>query len=278
MEQLSTGEFERVRRLVPDAHEAGHMAFAHSVLDGTMPGTVLVDTASAPASAIICNESGFWHAIGRADASFATEAASALPALVRYPGTAVWASTEAWDAALGTVFGTRRHRLEFHAPATFPPRPELPSRFRLAPIDVATAAKFEGAVDPWVVSIWGGPERFVERAFGTAVLDGERLAGFCCPCAVGGAAGFVEAEVEVGTNDAYRRQGVARAASIDFFNECQRRGYVPSWTCSGDNIASHRLALALGFQFARSIGGYVVEKAMGVGGDGRWRPAIEGPD
>lgn len=278
MERLLPPEFERLRPLVPHPHAAGHMAFVHSVIDGTMAGVAFADRADSPKSAIVCNEGGFWHAIGEPSTRLAREAAGELPGLVRYPGTAVWASTPAWDAALGEVFAVRRERLEFTVPEGFPARPVLPARFHVVPIDAAIAGKFEGAVDPWVVAIWGGPERFVERAFGTAVFDGERLAGFCCPCAVGGGEGFVEAEVEVGTNDAYRRQGVARAASIDFFNECQRRGYVPSWTCSGDNIASHRLALALGFQFARSIGGYVIEKAMGVGGDGRWRPAIEGPN
>jgi GNAT superfamily N-acetyltransferase len=271
MERLSPPEFERLRPLVPHPHAAGHMAFVHSVIDGTMAGVAFADRADAPRSAIVCNEGGFWHAIGEPKAQLAREAAGELPGLVRYPGTAVWASTPAWDAALGEVFAVRRERLEFMAPEGFPARRALPERFHVVPIDAAIAAKFEGAVDPWVVAVWGGPEGFAERAFGFAVMDGDRLASFCCPCAVGGPEGLIEAEVEVGTSDAYRRMGLARAASIEYFEECQRRGLVPSWTCAADNSASHRLALSLGFRLARSVGGYAIEREMERDRDGKWR-------
>ncbi|MFN8508182.1 MAG: GNAT family N-acetyltransferase [Dehalococcoidia bacterium] len=276
MEQLSPSEFERLRPLVPHPHAAGHMAFVHSVIDGTMPGTAFADRADNPRSAIVCNEGGFWHAVGEPDAAFARDVAGELPALVRYPGTAVWASTPGWDAALGEVFALRRERLEYTTPEQFAPRRALPRGYRIAPIDAAIAGKFDGAVDPWVVKIWGGPERFAERAFGFAVMDGERLTSFCCPCAIGGPVGLVEAEVEVGTNDAYRRMGLARAASIDYFEECQRRGLRPSWTCGADNIASHHLAISLGFRLARSVAGYAIESEMERDGDGKWRIAATG--
>lgn len=154
MEQLSPSEFERLRPLVPHPHAAGHMAFVHSVIDGTMPGAAFAESAGSPRSAIVCNEGGFWHAIGEPDARFAREVAAALPALVHYPGTAVWASAPAWDAALAEVFALRRERLEYTTPAGFPPRPALPRGFRIEPIDAAIARKFEGAVDPWVVAVW----------------------------------------------------------------------------------------------------------------------------
>lgn len=267
---LERGQFGCVRQLLPAPGEAGHLAFAHAVLDGSQAGEVLVDDAVQPRSAVVANVHGFWLAAGEPSAALVAASVPELAALVREP-TALWATTEAWDAALATVFTGRQLRNEYRFSGGAAPAGPLPADYRLVDLDAAIAARFAGRVDPWVVAAWGGPGAFPDPAFGAAMLDSSgALASFCTTCAIGGPPGHVEAEVEVGTWDGARQRGLATAAGMDFLRQCRERGLHPAWTCAADNEASHRLAVRLGFAFTRQVAGYPIGSRMAVASTGQW--------
>ena len=132
----------------------------------------------------------------------------------------------------------------------------MPDGFTLLPLDPPIAEKFRGTVDPWVVDIWGGPQVFGARIFGWAVMRGDELASFCTFCGLGGG----ETEIEIGTNDSYRRLGLAYAAGRAFIQTSTARGFRPAWTCSTGNTGSERLAEKLGFVPFRQVTGYPIER------------------
>jgi GNAT acetyltransferase len=258
MQVLAPHQFAAVLPLVPTAREAGHLAMAHAVIEGTMPGHVLADRVDSPRAAFVLNHSGFHTAFGAPP----REPIEALVTLLATqlvspePGLLVDVSGR-WAAALRGLLPGDFLRDEYHAPAALPaPRP-LPAGYRLVPITAAIARQFDGAVDPWVVRIWGGPEAFVARAFGFAVLapDGA-LASFCTTLAIGGG----EAEVEVGTNEAHRARGLAHAASCAFMAAASARGLVPAWTTSADNRPSQRLAASLGYVRFRQVACFPIQR------------------
>lgn len=252
---MPASAYPLIRALVPVAEEAGHMAFVHALLDGTMPGRVFADDVDRPRSAIILPDNGFCFGIGAADEALVV---AILPGILAQPSpepALLWATTGAWALVLGRHLKEPRTRNEYHyAPMLPQPAPRMPPGFRLRPLDfeVASDPQFGKGIDPWVVRNWGGPKSFVERCFGWAVMSPEGLAAICTACSIGGG----EAEVEIGTAFAYRERGLAYAAALAFVAECERRNLRPAWTCATGNAGSERLAEKLGFVLFREVTGY----------------------
>lgn len=244
--------------LVPPSSEAGHMTFVHAMLEGRQRGQVWVDDAGQPRSAVVMSDADFCVAIGEARGDLVAASLPAMMAECRAEKPQLLASTPAWEAALNPLSAVKRPRNEYHfrglpeAMASLRP----PGGYKLVPLDADIARKFEGRVDPWVVRIWGGPGRFVEEAFGWAVMRGDELASFCTACAIGGR----EAEIEIGTADDSRKLGLATVAGAAFIRSCFERRLDPAWTCEVGNTGSERLAEKLGFEFFRTIGGYALPR------------------
>ncbi len=256
--RLAPSEFQHVLPLIPLG--IGHVSFSHAVIEGTMAGQVWVDDPENAATAIVMSDADFCLAFGEPRGDLVGESLDELLAANRAEKPELWATTDGWAEALAFL-GSAASRNEFHfdgLPDGGARRP-LPPGYRLAPLDASLATTFaEAGVDPWVVHIWGGPERFAKEAFGCAVLDDSgALASFCTTCSIGGG----EAEVEIGTADAHRRQGLAAIAGAAFISDCRERGLVPAWTCAAGNAGSNRLAEILGFRFARTIAGYPLSRS-----------------
>jgi RimJ/RimL family protein N-acetyltransferase len=255
MPELHPAGYASVRPLVPPSHDAGHMTFAHAVLDGTLPARVFVDDVAAPRTALICPDCGFFLALGAPSAGFVD---ALVPELARdsvdRPNEAslIVASTPAWEAALDGVLRTKERRNEYHYEPRGTSAPRLSGGLRLEPIDEGIARQFGFGIDPWVIRTWGGPAGFVARSFGLAVMAGDELAAICAACALGGG----EAEIEIATDPRYRRRGLAVAAGEAFIAECSRRGLVPAWTCASRNEPSVRSAARLGFVQFRDVACY----------------------
>ncbi len=238
------------------------MAFVHAVIEGSMPGFALVDTARSPGSAIVGNLGGFWFALGAPHAGLAM---AAVPTFAgRVPPdepTGLWCSTDGWEALLDPLLPAKQWRYEYHFDR--PPKevPGTPAGMELRTIDSAIAGKFGGGTDPWVVKIWGGPEAFAERSFGVALLREGELVSFCAACAIQADGWDGEAEIEIGTDAAFRRKGLAVITGAAFIAECARRRLRPAWTCAADNEASRRAATRLGFREFRRVPGYVIRAA-----------------
>lgn len=258
---LDPAQFTRVRPLIPSPHDAGHMAFGHAVIDGLMPGSVIVDDLVIPRGAVIENDCDFHVAIGEPPASGIATLAREIVEANRAGRGDVWCSNERWADALRPFFGEPRWRNEYHAPETLPASRELPAAYALVPIDARLAARFaEDGVDPWVVEIWGGVEAFVQQTFGfAAVTDAGRLAAFCTFCGLGGG----EAEIEIGTSPEHRQKGLAYAVAVPFMAEARTRGIDPAWTCASDNTPSARLAESLGYQLFRKVEGFSIASYRG---------------
>jgi RimJ/RimL family protein N-acetyltransferase len=271
MYPLSSDAFGRIEPLIPPASEAGHMAFCWSLLNGSMPGEIFVDDPGSPRTALVLNHGGFWHAIGEPRPDLVSAFIPEIIAnhLAPWPA-ALWSSTDAWANALDPLFAKHDERIEFHfsgeslAPGT------PPDGYQLEPLNAGIASRFEGAVDPWVIEIWGGPEAFSRNAFGFALMSGDSLKSFCTACAIGGPDGAVEAEIEIGTSEDHRQRGLATIVGAAFIAECRRRGLQPAWTCSVTNTPSERLALRLGFRPFRRVRGYPLHEGMRLV-DGRWQ-------
>jgi len=261
MHRLEPAEFMCVAPLVPSHRDAGHMAFVWSVLQGRQPGEVWVDRPERPRSAVVCNFCEFWFVLGEPNAELVAVAVPRV--LERLPGghnTGLWCTDPAWAPVLRPMFTRISRRKEFHfvPEAARVTERVLPDFLRLAPLDAEIVSRFmEPRLDPWVVQVaWRGAEAMAANSFGWAVMHDDWPVAFCAACAIGGPEGAVEAEIEICTDPAYRRQGLAAAAALAFIASCRERGFIPAWSCAATNEPSVRLARSLGFVEFREITGF----------------------
>jgi GNAT superfamily N-acetyltransferase len=257
--ELAAPLLHRILPLVPSHRIAGHMAFVHAVIDGTHPGTVFVDRARNPGSALVFNHAGFGFALGAPRRDLVAPMLRELleqPWIAAQP-TALWCTAPAWADALRPLFCEERHRDEFHFSwRRAPPPVALPPGCSLLPLDVDLVTRWGEGLDPWVVNVWGGAHEFVLKSFGVGIVRDGQLVAECSACAIGGPAGAREAEIEIGTTPAHQRNGLATAAAVAFFDQCRERGLVPAWTCDSRNLPSRRAAARLGFRRFRRVVGY----------------------
>ncbi|HEX5690290.1 MAG TPA: GNAT family N-acetyltransferase [Roseiflexaceae bacterium] len=92
-------------------------------------------------------------------------------------------------------------------------------------------------------SMWPSLDRFFERAFGCAALEGARLVCWCT-------AEYLSSErcgIGIATEPAYQRRGIASATAARFCQMARERGIDPYWECGTWNGASVRVAEKVGF-------------------------------
>jgi RimJ/RimL family protein N-acetyltransferase len=271
MVQLPPCQFPIVLPFVRASEAKSHMALVHTVLEGRQRGSIFVDDLAAPATVFVCPVSGFCFLFGEAGSGcFERFLPQLLTEHLPEKG-AVFATSTAWRETLDGLLLRKVVRIgfEFHpsAPVTADTEREMPPGLTLEPMGASVLEKWSPGIDPWVVRIWGGPERFAASAFGTAVMRKGRIVSFCATGAIGGG----EAEAEVGTVPELRGRGLATRAARAFVAQCRERGLRPAWNCVAGNAPSLALAWKLGFVELEELHGYPLEQSFTLA-NGRWGP------
>lgn len=123
----------------------------------------------------------------------------------------------------------------------------IPRGYELRRFDEETVKK--AAEQRWSCSLvenFPSADYFLDDGIGYGVFDGDRLV-----CGATSFAAYRDVlEIEVDTHPAYRRRGLATAASARLVEYCLEHGLVPHWDAA--NEASRALAEKLGFNLERS--------------------------
>lgn len=232
-----------------------NVGFARAVVEGTVAGELWADRQDHPRAFHAVHPYGMSLVWGEA----VDEAVEHVLARLRSRTAGEWLQVDPrsdvdWVAALeavpldehagpGRVVAHTRVNFAFDRAAFTAARLGLtaPSGWRARP---ATAADFTlpGAVVP--SGFWPDAPAFLAHGGGWVVTSRDTV----------GAIAFtsyrVADEVEIGieTAAAWRRRGLAAAAAAAMIEDLLARGLTPVWSCREDNVASLRLAVALGFR------------------------------
>lgn len=221
-----------------------------SCLQGWMGDAWADDGATPRCAQIVLGDFAFLA--GDAEAPGALELAGHLPAGHEYL-LAVPAS-EAWCARLEEANPGRQRRIVRYGlkkdPDVFDRERltrfagALPQGFRLSPIDERL---YKIAMAGWnrdLCANFGSYADYHDRGLGVAALreaDGMPVCGASSYSRYEGGI-----EIEIGTDEAYRRRGLARACAAQLILNCLDRGLYPSWDAA--NLASLALAQQLGYE------------------------------
>ncbi len=123
---------------------------------------------------------------------------------------------------------------------------DKPSLYQVKPINQLYANEIEklewaqGVFDSYV-----DMSDFLKHGFGYCVLDGEKIVALCMSFSQSSHG----VEIEVDTDPKYQGQGIGKIVSARFVAEAYRRNMTSLWDAT--NIASAKIAEALGFEFVR---------------------------
>lgn len=257
--ELEQVDFEHVRPLfAPLTH---HLVI-DSILTGLTPGRLFVDDRSKPKTAVAWFKRRLFltgdrsrETINRALAQLLNE--SYYPHMIAANlggGAFTLIYTPGWERVMDVVLAGKDpfvgQRLTFRLdPTRHPWKPVLPDGFSLRRVDAALLADPHienlAYVTEEMVSERPSVEDFLANSFGTAVLQGTRIVGWCMSEYNTG----TRCELGIETAEGYQRRGLARATASATIREAAARGYTEiGWICDADNKPSVAAAQNLGFQ------------------------------
>lgn len=225
----------------------------HAVLEGNSPGLVFADSPERPTCALVCTQVGFHFVAGRTDnpafnAALARIVLDQVPARIGESEVVLFGLTPGWFETARDLLRDRKTmtvpRLVFRfIPERFAAlgdwRTRLPQELRMVEVD-APLARHMGLGQPFFASA----DDFVRLGLGMVLMDGDKIACTCTSVFVG--AGQVE--IDIATDEAYRRRGLATLTAWAFIERALQRGLTPAWSCWPGRVGSARLAEKLGFE------------------------------
>ena len=248
MHELARSEYLAVAPLFEDIRD--NRAHVFGVLEGNNAGRVFVDNPMAPHTVFIDAD---YVLLGgnAANARFNHELKAylvneSMPRLTD-GHLLILSFSEAWKETLHHLlkdYGVSRVIRNVYEldPELFRARHSgwqlrVPKGYRIERMDRPLAEKRGELAD-----LWGSLNSFLANGFGFCVMQGDEVVSSCQTVFVGGG----RAELGIGTEKAYRRQGLGTLASCAAIEYSLEQGLLPEWGCFY-NEASGKLAHVLGF-------------------------------
>lgn len=222
-------------RIAPDAPGA---VYAYAVAEGIQSGMIFSDAAAQ--SLLVRHFCGFALLFGRTDEKTLRTAGDMILRPEPYARTVLFAPNEETAAyfAKQPAFALGR-RLFFRLPETVPDPPETAEAASISP---EILPQLSGRIVPSFS--WDSDEAFWSAGSGFCVMKDGVPASWAFSAAVSAR----ETDIGIETDPRFRRQGLAFAAASAMIRSVRQAGKMPVWACSAENLASAKLAAALGFE------------------------------
>ncbi|MEW5869557.1 MAG: GNAT family N-acetyltransferase [Chloroflexota bacterium] len=237
-----------------------------SVCLGYNPGRVFVDRGESPACAWVWLACGYLYLVGEPPQDnpawqclLLEELAPAWQAAGE-SGFILAPFSDAWQARLGDFLQSQPHEQIYRRTFTFHPErfaalrarlPRLPEGFELQRMNAALVEQLGG------MPTWASTQDFIERGLGFCLVKDGEIASACT--SVFATPNGVE--IDVHTEEPYRRQGLATLAAAALIEACLQSGRQPNWECFWENQASCALAARLGYEMKEDYPVYYWEPA-----------------
>ena len=251
-----------VKNVLPLSRGVPHLCAVDAVIDGTSPGRIWADDASAPTLAMASTEEGE-YVVGVSDNERLNALLRTLIVETVLPAgrAAGWAyllnlrcSSAAWSVTvedmLGDVVSVKEER-EFYAAeqCAVDWKGAIPPGFHMQPVDEELLTRMDlkniKHVRRWARGNFGSIGAYLLHGFGFCLLRGGDIVSWCLSDCVSGD----KCEVGIHTDEEYRRRGFATLTVAAAVDHCLLRGLKRvGWHCSVQNVASAATARKVGFK------------------------------
>ena len=251
MIELNPSEFQSVLPLLVDSRQ---QVIPFTICQGINPGRIFIDQKENPQIVMIWTTVGYYFLFGDPSSISDLESISQILTQVFIPasqatgetGFILIPSSPSWKAMIPMLLPDREvieiyrlpHDLDFNSfqrKADW--RLQIPTGFHFQSIDESIALKIG------VLASWSSMEDFLTNGIGYALMKDEEVASTC----VSVFSSSQKVEMDVHTDEKFRRQGLADSICSAFIEKCIQSGKLPNWECFWDNEPSVNLAKKLGF-------------------------------
>lgn len=226
-----------------------------AICQGNNPGRVFVDHCENPRLGLIWSPVGYYFLVGDLleveDISEISHVLTGIfvPAsqIIGETGFILIPSTGKWKEHLPKLLPGRDLLEIYRRPFLFEVgqfaklnnwQECIPTGFQVQKIDLALAEQVE------VLTSWATINDFLKHGLGFAVLKGPEIISSC----ISVFASQDTLEIDLRTEEKYRRHGFATLVASAFIEGCLQSGKHPNWECFWDNEPSSSLAKKLGFK------------------------------
>ncbi len=260
MYQLRVSEYERAREVLLPLDD--HLAVA-SMLAGSAPGSIYVDDAETPTSALACGQRRFYLAGNGQNEVFNANLRLVLldrmDMAARQEGInafVVYYSNPSWTPAIEAILEGRNpakvERQYYELDGLF----DIDSRQAAAPAGLAlrrvdaelvndSQLKNRHALQAEMVSECPSVEEFLKARLGVCAILGDEIAGWCLSEYNLGE----RCEIGIETIEKFRHRGIGTLAGLALIALAQAQGIRRiGWDCYRGNVPSVATALNLGFE------------------------------
>lgn len=250
MIELAKHEFRKVVHLLNGIKQA---VLPYAVCERYNPGRVFVDDIDHPETLMIWTPVGYYFLVlGQAQmpgdlSELLTGTFIPASKELGETGFILIASLDDWQEKTSALLGGREVIEIFRRPFSFNAdkftargnwRANIPEGFQLKRVDESLAEK------AGVLGSWASRDDFMAHGIGYALMGGDRIASVCTSVF----ASSTHVEIDVHTEEAYRRHGFASITASALIEECLRQRRQPNWECFWENEESTALALKFGFE------------------------------
>lgn len=243
---------ENYKNVLPLFENFKQAVLPHSVCEGFNVGRVFANDEQHPHSACIWTPVGYYllvlgHGQNPEDVSkLLTETFVPESKSMGETGFILIAEFDDWEEKTSALLGSREvieifrrpfalNVEKFHARGNW--RERIPSGFELKRVDESLAAQAN------LPPSWKSPTDFTSNGMGFALMDGEKIVSLSASVFASSA----RVEIDIHTEEEYRRRGFASITASALIEECLQKGKQPNWECFWENEESTALALKLGF-------------------------------
>lgn len=258
MVEVQKGEMNKIAPLFKNVEDTG----IDSCLQGHM-GKAWTTSLENPVCAMI-QTGDFCYFAGAGDSEEGLELVRKLLELTKLECAIVIAETDKWGERIQHIYGEacqkfERYRLNkqglFNTSSLQTIVDNLGKDYTLQPLQgkwYEEVLKEEWSKD--FVSVFSSQEDYEENGIGYIITQGGTV--------ISGASSYTVydggIEIEIGTKEDYRKQGLARVAGAALILACIKKGIYPNWDAA--NKASVRLAQQLGYEYGGAYIAYRVYK------------------
>ena len=248
MIELKSENYLNVLPLLKNIKQA---VLPYAVCEGYNPGRIFVDDEQDPQTTMIWTPVGYYFLVlGQEQkldevANLLTETFIPASKAIGETGFILIAEFDNWKEKTSALLNNREVIEIFRRPFKFYKehfnanwREKIPAGFDLKLVDESLAEQAH------ILGSWKSLDDFMSHGIGYALMNGDKLASVCSSVFVSS----TRVEIDVHTEDEYRRKGFAVITASALIEECLRQGKLPNWECFWENEESTALALKLGFE------------------------------
>ena len=244
-------ESENYLNVLPMFKNIKQAVLPYAVCEGYNPGRIFVDDEQDPQTTMIWTPVGYYFLVlGQGQkldevANLLTETFIPTSKAIGETGFILIAEFDNWKEKTSALLNNREVIEIFRRPFKFHKehfnanwREKIPAGFDLKRVDESLAEQAH------ILGSWKSLDDFMSHGIGYALMNGDKLASVCSSVFVSS----TRVEIDVHTEEEYRRRGFASITASALIEECLRQGKQPNWECFWENEESTALALKLGFE------------------------------